>query len=112
MRLLDFGIAKLLEQGVAEETALTRDVGRALTPDYAAPEQIQGRAIGTAADVYSLGVVLFELLTGRRPYQLETRIARRAGRGDPAGRADAAERGGVGPRPRVAPCAAISTRSC
>jgi serine/threonine-protein kinase len=71
VRLLDFGIAKLLEQGVAEETALTRDVGRALTPDYAAPEQIQGRAIGTAADVYSLGVVLFELLTGRRPYQLK-----------------------------------------
>jgi len=71
VRLLDFGIAKLLEQGVAEETALTRDVGRALTPDYAAPEQIQGRAIGTAADVYSLGVVLFELLAGRRPYQLK-----------------------------------------
>ncbi len=71
-RLLDFGIAKLLvEQGVAEETALTRDLGRALTPDYAAPEQIEGRSIGTAADIYSLGVVLFELLAGQRPYQLK-----------------------------------------
>lgn len=70
-RLLDFGIAKLLEQGVAEETELTREMGRALTPDYAAPEQIRGEPIGTAADVYSLGVMLFELLTGERPYRLK-----------------------------------------
>jgi serine/threonine protein kinase/tetratricopeptide (TPR) repeat protein len=70
-RLLDFGIAKLLEQGVAEETALTRETGRALTPDYAAPEQIRGEPIGTAADIYSLGVLLFELLTGERPYRLD-----------------------------------------
>ena len=76
-RLLDFGIAKLLEQGVAEETALTRETGRALTPDYAAPEQIRGEPIGTAADIYSLGVLLFELLTGERPYRLkrDTRAA-------------------------------------
>jgi serine/threonine-protein kinase len=71
VRLLDFGIAKLLEHGVAEETELTREVGRALTPDYAAPEQIQGRSVGTGADIYSLGVVLFELLTDQRPYQLK-----------------------------------------
>jgi serine/threonine-protein kinase len=70
VRLLDFGIAKLLEQGVAEETELTRETGRALTPDYAAPEQIRGEPIGTGADVYALGVVLFELLTGERPYRL------------------------------------------
>jgi serine/threonine-protein kinase len=76
-RLLDFGIAKLLEQGVAEETALTRETGRALTPDYAAPEQIRGEPIGTAADIYSLGVLLFELLTGERPYRL-TRDSRAA----------------------------------
>ncbi len=71
VRLLDFGIAKLLDEGRAQETALTQLAGRALTPDYAAPEQILGQPIGTAADVYALGVVLFELLTGSRPYQLK-----------------------------------------
>jgi eukaryotic-like serine/threonine-protein kinase len=69
-RLLDFGIAKLLEDGAANETELTRMTGRALTPDYASPEQVRGDTIGTASDIYSLGVVLFELLTGKRPYQL------------------------------------------
>jgi serine/threonine-protein kinase len=71
VKLLDFGIAKLLEDGRAQETELTQIAGRALTPDYAAPEQILGQPIGTAADVYALGVVLFELLTGTRPYQLK-----------------------------------------
>jgi serine/threonine-protein kinase len=71
VRLLDFGIAKLLEDGRAQETELTQLAGRALTPDYAAPEQILGQPIGTAADVYALGVVLFELLTGHRPYRLK-----------------------------------------
>ncbi len=71
VKLLDFGIAKLLEQGQAVETELTQQAGRALTPDYAAPEQILGRPLGTAADVYALGVVLFELLAGRRPYRLQ-----------------------------------------
>ena len=71
VRLLDFGIAKLLEDGRAQETELTQLAGRALTPDYAAPEQILGQPIGTAADVYALGVVLFELLSGSRPYQLK-----------------------------------------
>jgi serine/threonine-protein kinase len=69
-RLLDFGIAKLLEHGEARETELTEQSGRALTPDYASPEQIAGAPIGTASDVYSLGVVLYELLTGVRPYRL------------------------------------------
>lgn len=71
VRLLDFGIAKLMEGGSADETALTQASGRALTPDYASPEQIRGQAIGTASDVYSLGVVAYELLAGVRPYRLK-----------------------------------------
>jgi serine/threonine protein kinase len=70
VRLLDFGIAKLVIDGEARETELTQVGGRALTPDYASPEQIAGRPIGTASDVYSLGVLLYELLTGFRPYKL------------------------------------------
>jgi WD40 repeat protein/serine/threonine protein kinase len=71
-QLLDFGIAKLLTEGSqALETELTQRGGRALTPDYAAPEQIAGAAITIAADVYSLGVILYELLTGMRPYRLK-----------------------------------------
>ena len=70
VRLLDFGIAKLLlmEGGATE---LTRIAGRALTPDYASPEQIRDEPIGTASDVYSLGVVTYELLAGVRPYSLK-----------------------------------------
>jgi len=77
VRLLDFGIAKLLEQGEARETELTEQSGRALTPDYASPEQISGAPISTTSDVYSLGVVLYELLTQVRPYRL-TRDSRGA----------------------------------
>ncbi len=66
-KLLDFGIAKLMEEGVAEETALTREAGHAYTPAYASPEQVRGEALGTASDIYSLGVVLYELLVGQRP---------------------------------------------
>jgi serine/threonine protein kinase len=71
VRLLDFGVAKLLahEEGDSE---LTQLYGRALTPDYASPELVRGDPIGVSADVYSLGVVLYELLSGSRPYRLKT----------------------------------------
>lgn len=71
--LLDFGIARLVDpavDGVTEPSQATLATGRALTPDYASPEQIRGDAIGTASDIYSLGVVAFELLAGVRPYRL------------------------------------------
>ena len=67
VRLLDFGIAKLLDEGEAEGAQLTEFAGRALTPAYASPEQILGDPLTIASDVYSLGVILYELLAGRRP---------------------------------------------
>ncbi|MFN7967039.1 MAG: protein kinase [Acidobacteriota bacterium] len=69
VKLLDFGIAKLLEQegSTRPETALTREGESALTPQYAAPEQLTGGPITTATDVYALGVVLYMLLTGCHP---------------------------------------------
>ena len=70
VKLLDFGIAKVVGEGpdIPEMTALTRTGFRVMTPGYAAPEQVRGEPISTATDVYSLGVVLYELLTGHRPY--------------------------------------------
>ena len=68
VRLLDFGIAKLIDEGGARDSALTEQAGRALTVDYASPEQIAGEPIAIASDVYSLGVIFYELLTERRPY--------------------------------------------
>jgi serine/threonine protein kinase/tetratricopeptide (TPR) repeat protein len=70
VRLLDFGIAKLLEGEKTAATHLTRLRGSAITPDYASPEQIREEPLGTASDVYSLAVVSYELLTGARPYRL------------------------------------------
>jgi eukaryotic-like serine/threonine-protein kinase len=67
VKLLDFGIAKVLGSGVAEST-LTRPGAAPMTPEYASPEQILGGAVSTASDIYSLGVVLYRLLTGQHPY--------------------------------------------
>ena len=73
-KLLDFGIAKLLNPGLLGLPALTRADQRIMTYEYASPEQVQGQQITTASDVYALGVILYELLTGHRPYQIERRV--------------------------------------
>ncbi|HMA12822.1 MAG TPA: serine/threonine-protein kinase, partial [Steroidobacteraceae bacterium] len=65
-RLLDFGVARLL-QAETQAPSLTRSFGRALTPEYASPELLRGEPIDVRSDIYSLGIVLHELLTGRRP---------------------------------------------
>ena len=73
-KLLDFGIAKLLNPELAGETlAPTAGGAQLMTPEYASPEQVLGHPVTTATDVYSLGVLLYELLTNRRPYRLSSR---------------------------------------
>jgi non-specific serine/threonine protein kinase/serine/threonine-protein kinase len=72
-KVLDFGIAKIIDLGAETGTpAATLTAMRACTPRYASPEQIQGKPMTTSSDVYSLGVVLYELLTGQSPYRLQT----------------------------------------
>jgi len=73
-KLLDFGIAKLLEPELAGQTVdSTASALRLMTPEYASPEQIRGEPVTQATDVYALGVLLYELLTGHRPYRLKSR---------------------------------------
>jgi non-specific serine/threonine protein kinase/serine/threonine-protein kinase len=72
-KLLDFGIAKLLDPETASMAEQTMTLQALMTPDYASPEQVRGETMTTASDVYSLGVVLYELLTGQRPYRLTSR---------------------------------------
>lgn len=89
VKLLDFGIAKLLhaEDAAGEATELTRDSGRVLTPQYAAPEQTRGDAVTTATDVYSLGLLLYVLLAGQHPrVDAEGKLSPLAGEPPPASR--------------------------
>jgi non-specific serine/threonine protein kinase/serine/threonine-protein kinase len=73
-KLLDFGIAKLLDPARAHEAAShTVTLLGVMTPEYASPEQVRGESVTTASDIYSLGVLLYELLTGQRPYHLQSR---------------------------------------
>jgi serine/threonine-protein kinase len=71
-RLLDFGIAKLLSPDAGRPHARTETALRMMTPEYASPEQARGEPVATTTDVYSLGVVLYELLAGRRPHEFRT----------------------------------------
>ncbi|GAB5535906.1 MAG: hypothetical protein Rubg2KO_21550 [Rubricoccaceae bacterium] len=73
-KVIDFGIAKLLAPTADETDALLTAPGvRVLTPEYAAPEQLRGEEVGVSADIYALGVILYEVLTGVRPFQADSR---------------------------------------
>ena len=71
-KLLDFGIAKLLDVDNAQSSGQTVTLQGVMTPDYASPEQVRGETMTTTSDVYSLGVVLYKLLTGQSPYRTKT----------------------------------------
>ena len=75
VKLLDFGIAKLLAMEGSDRRAETATDSRVMTPAYASPEQVMGAAVSTATDVYALGLLLYELLCGRRAHRLESRGA-------------------------------------
>ena len=100
MKLLDFGIAKLLAMEGPDRRAETATDSRVMTPAYASPEQVMGAAVSTATDVYALGLLLYELLCGRRAHRLESRGAAHLEQvvvhADPLPMADALTRPGPG----------------
>jgi eukaryotic-like serine/threonine-protein kinase len=71
-KLLDFGIAKLIDADNGQSNGMTLTLQGAMTPEYASPEQVRGESMTTASDIYSLGVVLYKLLTGQSPYRTTT----------------------------------------
>ncbi len=99
VKLLDFGIAALLDGGAGGRQPITRTGFRMMTPEYASPEQLRGSTVSTASDLYSLGVMLFELLSGHRPYDLRdlspAEVERRVLETSPTRPSDAVGRVGV-----------------
>ncbi len=75
VKLLDFGIAKLLGDESASDPEITLAYGRVMTPEYASPEQVRGERVSAASDIYSLGAVLYQLLTGQRAHRFDKRSA-------------------------------------
>ena len=104
-KLLDFGIAKLIDPQTESMGEATLTLQRVMTPEYASPEQVRGEEVTTASDIYSLGVVLYELLTGQRPYRIKTRnpdeIARAISEEEPPRPSTAVARDGPNPQSAI-----------
>jgi serine/threonine-protein kinase len=105
-KILDFGLAKVLDEQDQDAGLQSRTNERPMTPAYASPEQVRGGGVTTATDVYALGLILYEMLTGRRPYRLRSNSATELERviceEEPAPPSRAA-REAIGTAPPVAP---------